>query len=72
MLLVPRLGIPPMTLRPLRDLHLGRPRRRDRRFLAASAGQFFLGYGELVRLAGLDHEVASAVLPMPLEMEHRK
>ena len=39
---------------------------------AASARQFVLGDGELVRLAGLDHELAPLPLPMPQEIEHRK
>ena len=43
----------------------GRPHRRDRRFGAASARQFFLGDGELVGLAGLDHEFAPVALPDP-------
>ena len=50
-----------MTL-DLRDLHLGRPHRRDRRSPAASARQFVLGDSEFVALAGADHELAFAAV----------
>src|SRR6516165_1461137 len=51
------LGLTPMTLG-LRDLHLERPHRRDRRYRAASAQHFILCDREQVALAGLDLELA--------------
>jgi len=48
-----------MTL-DLRDLHLERPHRRDRRYRAASAQHFVLCDSEYVALAGPDHEPALA------------
>src|SRR5215469_6782450 len=53
------LGLTPMTLG-LRDLHLERPHRRDRRYRAALARHFVLCDSELVALAGPDHELALA------------
>ena len=48
-----------MTL-DLRDLHLERPHRRDRRYRAASARHFVPCDREHVALAGPDHELALA------------
>src|SRR5262249_50819058 len=47
---------------PWRDLHLGRPHRRDRCSRAASERQFFIADSELVRVAGTDHKVALAAV----------
>ena len=57
-LLVSRLGIPPMTLRPLRDLHLGRPHRRDRRFRGRVSGAI-LARG-IVNLCDLPASITSS------------
>jgi hypothetical protein len=46
----------------LRDLHLERPHRRDRRYRAASARHFVLCDSEHVALAGPDHELALAAV----------
>src|SRR5215469_4517699 len=60
------LGLTPMTLG-LRDLHLERPHRRDRRYRAASARHFVLCDSEHVALAGPDHELALAAVDLAFD-----
>jgi hypothetical protein len=47
----------------LRDLHPGRPHRRDRHFSAASTRHFVLRDRKFVALARADHELALAAVP---------